>query len=81
MMVVVVVVVRASAMFVPGRAVRVRWCLWGWGVVVVLMAVVPQFGLVEQKEKNHPQQQHGKQIVRARLALKGFRQQVHERGS
>ena len=46
--------------------------------VVVLMGVVVQLGLVEQEEKNQPHQQRGKQLLRASLAFKGFRQQVHE---
>ena len=44
----------------------------------MLMSVVPQFGLVEQKEKHQTRQQHGKQVVRAGLAFKRLRQQVHE---
>ena len=48
--------------------------------VVVLMPVVPQLGFVEQKEKHQAAQQHGKQLVRARLALERLGQQVHERG-
>ena len=46
----------------------------------VLMSVLPQLGLVEQKEKNQPDQQSGKQVVGAGLAFEGFGQQVHEGG-
>ena len=45
---------------------------------MVFMAVVPQFGLVEQEEKYHADQQRGKQVVRSDLAFKRLRQQVHE---
>ena len=46
--------------------------------MAVLVPVVPQLGLVQQKEKHHPHQQGGEQVVRARLALKRLGQQVHE---
>ena len=46
--------------------------------MAVLMPVVPQLGLVQQKEKHHAHQQGGEQVVRARLALKRLGQQVHE---
>ena len=42
------------------------------------MAVVPQLGLVQQKEKYQPHQQHQEQVPRTGLALKGLGQQVHE---
>ena len=48
--------------------------------VPVLMSVLPQLGLGQQKEKHQPDQQHGKQVVGARLAFKGLGQQVHEGG-
>ena len=66
-MVAVVVVVRrmAMAMDVPlGRA--------------VLVAVVPQLGLVQQEEEHQPQQQHGEQVVGIGRPLEGLGQQVHE---
>ena len=47
--------------------------------MAVLMPVVPQLRLVEQKEKHQPHEQSGKEIVGARLALKRLGQQVHER--
>ena len=46
--------------------------------MAVLVPVVPQLGLVQQKEKHHPHQQGGEQVVRARLAFKRLGQQVHE---
>src|SRR5450830_1230394 len=46
----------------------------------MLMAVMPEFGLVEQEKEHHPDQQGGKQGVRAGLAFKGLGQQVHEGG-
>ena len=46
--------------------------------VVVLMAVVPQLGFVEQKEKHQPAQQHGKEVVGTGLALEGFGQQMQK---
>ena len=46
--------------------------------VPMLMAVVPQFGLVEQKEKHQTHQQGNKQLVGRCPRLKGFGQQVHE---
>ncbi|MCY1555571.1 hypothetical protein D9M68_922470 [compost metagenome] len=46
--------------------------------VVVLMAVVPELRLVEQKEKHQARQQRGKQLLRAGLALQRLGQQVHE---
>ena len=49
-------------------------------VVAVLMPVVPQLRLVEQKEKHHAHQQRGKQVVCARLAFKRLGQEVHEGG-
>ena len=48
--------------------------------VPMLMPVVPEFGLVEQKKEHHPDQQGGKQGMRAGLAFKGLGQQVHEGG-
>ena len=59
-----VAVFMAMIMAVPGMA--------------VLMPVVPQFGLVQQKEEHQAHQQRGKQVVRARRALEGLGQQVHE---
>ena len=46
--------------------------------IVVLVTVMPQFGLVEQKEKHQPHKQRGKQMIGADMAFKGFGQQVHE---
>ena len=46
----------------------------------MLVAVVPQLGLVEQKEEHQPHQQGGKQLARTGLALKGLGQQVHKGG-
>jgi hypothetical protein len=48
--------------------------------LAVLMAVVPEFGLVEQKEKHQANQQHQKQVMRLDAALKSFGQQVHKGG-
>ena len=45
---------------------------------VMLMAVVPQLGLVEQKEKDQPDQQRGKQLLRADLAFKSLWQKMQE---
>ena len=45
----------------------------------VLVTVVPQLGLVEQKEKHQAEQQHGKQFGWLDAALEGFGQQMHER--
>ena len=50
-------------------------------MLVVLMPVVPQFGLVQQKEEHQAQQQSQKQIVRLNIALKCLGQQVHKRRS
>ena len=44
--------------------------------MVVLMSVVPQFGLVEQKEEQKPQQQSEKQRMGTRFTFKSFRQQM-----
>jgi hypothetical protein len=46
--------------------------------MVMLVAVVPEFGLVEQKEKDQADQQGREQLVCADLAFKSLRQQVHE---
>ena len=46
--------------------------------VPMLMAVVPQFGLVEQKEKHQTHQQGDEQLVGRSPRLKGFGQQMHE---
>lgn len=48
--------------------------------MAMLVPVMPEFGLVEQKEKYQPHQQHGEQIMRLHLALERFGQQVHEGG-
>lgn len=45
----------------------------------MLMPVVPQLSLVEQKEKHHTQEQGEKQLLRRRARFKRFWQQVHER--
>ena len=49
-------------------------------MVMVLMAVVPQLGFVEQKEKNQPSQQGATQRFSTRLRLKRLWLQVHEGG-
>ena len=41
-------------------------------IVVVLMAVVPQLGLVQQEKKHQPQEQCQKQIMGAGLTLKSL---------
>ena len=46
--------------------------------MVMLVAVVPEFGLVEQKEKDQAGQQCREQLVCTDLAFKSLRQQVHE---
>jgi hypothetical protein len=46
--------------------------------VTMLMAVVPQLSLVEQKEKHQTHQQGDEQLVRRSPRLKGFWQQMHE---
>jgi len=43
---------------------------------VVLMPVVPQLGLVEQKEKDQPAQNRQKQRLRRHTAFKRFGQQM-----
>jgi N6-adenosine-specific RNA methylase IME4 len=48
--------------------------------MTVLMPVVPQFGLVEQEEKNQANQQGQEQLVRPGLALKGLWQKVQKSG-
>ena len=47
--------------------------------VAVFMPVVPQFGLVEQKEKHQAHQQGQKQLVRPSLTLEGLGQEVQKR--
>ena len=44
--------------------------------IVVLVTVMPQFGLVEQKEKHQPHKQRGKQMIGADMAFKGFGEHV-----
>jgi hypothetical protein len=46
----------------------------------MFMPVVPEFSLVEQKEKQQAHQQSQEQLVRTGLALEGLRQKVQERG-
>jgi hypothetical protein len=46
--------------------------------MMVLMPVVPQLGLVEQKEKHQTQQQGEEQLVGVHFALKGLWQQVQK---
>jgi len=46
--------------------------------VVVFMAVVPEFGLVEQEKEHQADQQRHEQAVRRNLALEGFGQQVQK---
>ena len=46
--------------------------------VMVLVAVVPQLGFVQQKEKNQTRQQSHEQIMGTGLTLKGLGQQMHE---
>ncbi len=48
--------------------------------VAVFMPVVPELGLVEQKEKQQTHQQSQEQLVRPGLALEGFGQEVQKRG-
>ena len=48
------------------------------GMRTMFMSVVPKFRLIEQKEKHQADQQSHKQIMRAGLAFKSFRQQMHE---
>ena len=60
----------------PGRAVPGG----GWQPVAVFVAVVPELGLVEQKEKHQAHQQRGKQVVGIDMAFKRLGQQVHEGG-
>ena len=45
----------------------------------MFMAVVPQLGFVQQKEKHQPQQQRQKQIAGRDCTLKSLWQQLHER--
>ena len=47
--------------------------------MVVLVAVVPEFGLVEQEEEHQPHQQSREQWLGAGLAFERLGQQVHER--
>jgi hypothetical protein len=47
--------------------------------MAMLMPVVPQFGLVEQKEKHQTQQQGHEQGVGPGFAFKGFGQKVQKR--
>ena len=61
-----------------GMRVIVRVVMAMRRVVVVLMAVVPQFGFVQQKEENQANEQRQKQVVRLHLALKCLGQQVHK---
>ena len=57
---------------------RIMVVMFGHRPMVVLVPVVPEFGLVQQEKEDQASQQQGKQFVRARSALKGFGQQVHE---
>ena len=68
-------VIMAMTMLVFMRLAWVRMAMGG----PMFMAVVPQLGLVQQKEKHQPHQQRQEQIVGTSLAFKGLRQQVHER--
>ena len=52
----------------------------GVGTVMVLMAVVPELGLVKQKKENQPDQQSDEQRLGPHLALERLGQQVHEGG-
>ena len=47
-------------------------------VMVMLMAVVPQLGFVEQKEKHQADQQGGEQGLRRNVRFKSLGQQMHE---
>ena len=49
------------------------------GMRTMFMPVVPKFRLIEQEEKYQTDEQSHKQIMRAGLAFKSFRQQMHER--
>ena len=44
----------------------------------MLMAMVPELGLGQQKEKHQPDQQHHEQIMGTAVALERFGQQMHE---
>src|SRR5687767_1992382 len=46
--------------------------------LVMLMAVVPQLGFVQQKEEHDANQQGREQLLGARLALEGLGKQMHE---
>ena len=46
----------------------------------MLVAVVPEFGLVQQEEEDQPEQQHTEQHAGLDPAFEGLRQQVHEGG-
>jgi len=48
--------------------------------MVMLVAVVPEFGLVEQEEDHQAAQQYAEQQARLDAALEGLGQQVHEGG-
>ena len=81
MIVMVMIVVMMMVVIVTMAVmVVVRVVVAGVGVVVVLMPVVPELGLVEQKEKHQAHQQRGKQVVGIDMAFKRLGQQVHEGG-
>jgi hypothetical protein len=64
-----------------GGAMRVTVCMVvvrGLVPVVVLVPMVVQLGLIEQKEKYQCAQERSAQGVCAHLALKGLGQQVHK---
>jgi hypothetical protein len=46
--------------------------------VVMLVAVVPEFGFVEQKEKQQTKQQGHEQVVGFYAGFKGFRQEMQK---
>ena len=81
----VVVVMHVAGVRCIGR-MRSVVPMTGWVVVpfmscaMVLVAVVPQLGLVQQEEEHQACQQHREQQVRVATVLEGLGQQVHEGG-
>jgi predicted metal-binding membrane protein len=66
--------VRANMGMCSAGGLRSYLASGGMRVRSMFMAVVPQLGFVEQKEKHQPDEQGHKQIMRAGLAFKGFGQ-------
>jgi hypothetical protein len=48
-------------------------------VVMVLVPVMPEFGLVEQEEEHDADQKSGEQLVRIEAAFESLGQKMHER--